>query len=85
MFVMVKSKLNIFGDLNYKKINFNCTTDTYTKPSIYECSKCRIIFSELIFKMDENEIEKNYQDVSDDKYISQIKFKNIILKNFVIK
>jgi len=64
-----------FGDLNYKKINFNCTTDTYTKPSIYECSKCKIIFSELIFKMDENEIEKNYQDVSDDKYISQIKFK----------
>ena len=34
-----------FGDLNYKKINFNCTTDTYTKPSIYECTKCKIIFS----------------------------------------
>ena len=45
-----------FGDLNYKKINFNCTTDTYTKPSIYECTKCKIIFSELIFKMDDNEI-----------------------------
>ncbi len=64
-----------FGNLNHKKINFNCTTDTYVKPSIYECTKCKIIFSELIFKMDENEIEKNYQDVADEKYISQIKFK----------
>ncbi len=64
-----------FGNLNHKKINFNCTTDTYVKPSIYECTKCKIIFSELIFKMDENEIEKSYQDVADEKYISQIKFK----------
>ena len=64
-----------FGELDHKKINFNCTTDSYEKPSIYECTKCKIIFSELIFKMDKKEIEKNYQDVADDKYISQIRFK----------
>tara|TARA_B100001057_G_scaffold495411_1_gene594381 strand:- start:4838 stop:5752 length:915 start_codon:yes stop_codon:yes gene_type:complete len=64
-----------FGDLDHNKINYNCTTDSYQKPSIYECTKCKIIFSELIFKMDKNEIEKNYQDVADDKYISQIRFK----------
>ena len=74
-----------FGDLNYKKINFNCTTDTYIKPSIYECTKCKIIFSELIFKMDENEIEKNYQDVADDKYISQIKFKKFYFEKLCNK
>ena len=63
------------GKLDYKKIDFSCTTDTYEKPSIYECTKCKIIFSELIFKMDKDQIEKTYQDISDDKYISQIKFK----------
>ena len=31
--------------------------------------------------MDNNEIEKNYQEVADDKYITQIKLKDIILKN----
>ena len=69
-------KIKYFSrDLDYKKINFSCTTDTYEKPSIYECTKCKIIFSELIFKMDKRQIEKTYQDIEDDKYISQIKFK----------
>ena len=47
-----------------QKINFNCTTDSYDKPSIYECTKCKVIFSELIFKMDQDQIEKNYQNVA---------------------
>ena len=69
-------KIKYFSrDLDYKKINFSCTTDTYEKPSIYECTKCKIIFSELIFKMDKRQIEKTYQDIEDEKYISQIKFK----------
>ena len=74
-----------FGDLDYTKINFNCTTDSYKKPSIYECTKCKIIFSELIFKMNKNEIEKNYKDVADDKYISQIKFKRYYFEKFFNK
>lgn len=74
-----------FGDINHEKINFNCTTDTYTKPSIYECNKCKIIFSELIFKMNETEIEKSYEDVADDKYISQIKFKKFYFEKLCNK
>ena len=74
-----------FGDLDHKKINFDCTTDSYEKPSIYECTKCKIIFSELIFKMDNNEIEKNYQEVADDKYISQIKFKRYYFEKLINK
>ncbi len=73
------------GNLDYKKINFNCTTDTYEKPSIYECAKCKIIFSELIFKMDKNQIEKTYQDITDDKYISQIKFKKYYFEKLLNK
>ncbi len=74
-----------FGNINHEKINFNCTTDTYTKPSIYECAKCKIIFSELIFKMNETEIEKSYEDVADDKYISQIKFKKFYFEKLCNK
>ena len=74
-----------FGDLDHKKINFNCTTDSYEKPSIYECTKCKIIFSELIFKMENNEIEKNYQEVADNKYISQIKFKRYYFEKLINK
>ena len=73
------------GNLNYKKINFSCTTDTYQKPSIYECTKCKIIFSELVFKMNKNQIEKTYQDIKDDKYISQIKFKKYYFEKLINK
>tara|TARA_B100000989_G_scaffold269050_1_gene224198 strand:- start:1902 stop:2810 length:909 start_codon:yes stop_codon:yes gene_type:complete len=79
-------KIKYFSEnLDYKKINFNCTTDSYEKPSIYECSKCKIIFSEFIFQIDKNQIEKNYQDVVDDKYISQIKFKKYYFEKFTNK
>ena len=73
------------GNFDYKKINFSCTTDTYDKPSIYECNKCKIIFSELIFKIDKNQIEKSYQDIADDKYISQIKFKKYYFEKLINK
>ena len=81
-----KIKMKYFSkNLDHKKINFNCTTDSYDKPSIYECTKCKIIFSELIFKMDQNQIEKSYQDVADNKYISQIKYKEYYFKKFTNK
>ena len=56
-----------------EKINFNCTTNTYDKPQINRCSKCKIIFSELIYKINEKDFESQYSDVVDNKYISQIK------------
>ncbi|ARJ47517.1 class I SAM-dependent methyltransferase [Candidatus Pelagibacter sp. RS39] len=81
-----KIKIKYFSkNLDYKKINFSCTTDSYEKPSIYECLKCKIIFSEFIFQVDKNQIEKNYQDVVDDKYISQIKFKKYYFEKFTNK
>ena len=81
-----KIKMKYFSkNLDHKKINFNCTTDSYDKPSIYECTKCKIIFSELIFKMDQNQIEKSYQDVADNKYISQIKYKEYYFKKLTNK
>ena len=46
-------------NLDYKKINFSCTTDSYEKPSIYECSKCKIIFSEFIFQINKNHQKMN--------------------------
>ena len=81
-----KIRIKYFSrNLNYKKINFSCTTDTYQKPSIYECTKCKIIFSELVFKMNKNQIEKTYQDIKDDKYISQIKFKKYYFEKLINK
>ena len=73
------------NNLKLENINFNCTTDTYVKPSVLECKKCKIIFSELVYKLNENQFEKNYQEVEDQKYISQIKYKKIYFENFCKK
>ena len=73
------------NNIKLENINFNCTTDTYIKPNILECKKCKIIFSELIYDLDENQFEKNYKDVEDQKYISQIKYKKIYFENFCKK
>ena len=82
-YVTVKSKLNIFLQiLITKRSTLVVQQIPMINPLYYECNKCKIIFSELIFKIDKNQIEKSYQDIADDKYISQIKFKNIILKNY---
>ena len=45
----------------------------------------KLFFSELIFKMDKNQIEKTYQDITDDKYISQIKFKKYYFEKLLNK
>ena len=60
------------NNLKLENINFNCTTDTYVKPSVLECKKCKIIFSELVYKLNENQFQKNYQEVEDRKYISAL-------------
>tara|TARA_B100000902_G_scaffold396151_1_gene456441 strand:+ start:824 stop:1735 length:912 start_codon:yes stop_codon:yes gene_type:complete len=70
---------------NIENINFSCTTNTYTKPTILKCNKCEILFSELIYKFEGNQIEKNYQEVEDTKYISQIKYKKTYFINFYNK
>lgn len=69
--ILYKSSRNT----DLEKINFNCTTNTYDKPQINRCSKCKIIFSELIYKINEKDFESQYSDVEDKKYISEIEFK----------
>ena len=73
------------NDLKLKNINFNCTTDSYTKPNILKCQNCNIIFSELIYELNESQFEKNYQEVKDLKYISQIKYKKVYFNKFCKK
>ena len=80
--ITVKYYSNISG---LDKINFNCTTDSYSKPTILQCKKCEIIFSEFIYKFNNNQILKNYEEVEDLKYISQIKYKKIYFENFCKK
>ena len=57
------------------KINFNCTTDTYEKPQVNICEKCNLMFSDFIYKFDDDNLEQKYSDVEDKKYISEIEFK----------
>ncbi len=75
-FILYKSK-----EKQTKNINFNCTTDTYFKPDILKCKKCKITYSDLIYNFKENELDKMYNDVIDEKYISQIKFKDKYFRN----
>tara|TARA_B100001123_G_C15343016_1_gene1035826 strand:+ start:1965 stop:2876 length:912 start_codon:yes stop_codon:yes gene_type:complete len=70
---------------NIDNINFACTTNTYTKPTVLMCKKCGILFSELIYKFGGNQFEKNYQEIEDTKYLSQIKYKRIYFENFCKK
>ena len=77
----IKIKYN-FESLNIKNINFNCTTNTYSKPKIFYCEKCEIMFSELIYNFDKKQIENRYENVEDQKYISQIKYKKFYFQKF---
>ena len=64
---MPKSKLQgrnryiiLFKFFNkHQKINFNCTTDTYFKPQLNICSKCDLIFSDLIYNFNNSSLEEN--------------------------
>lgn len=79
-FLLYQSK-----DTQLDNINFNCTTDTYFKPDIFKCEKCHIIYSGLINKMKNFEFENKYSDVIDQKYISQIKYKEKYFKSLLKK
>ena len=68
-----------------QKINFNCTTDTYFKPQLNICSKCDLIFSDLIHNFSNNSLEGKYSEVVDEKYITQIEYKNYYFKKMFSK
>ena len=74
-----------FKSLNIKNIDFNCTTNTYSKPKIFYCEKCKIMFSELIYNFDNKQIENCYEEVEDTTYMSQIEYKKFYFKKFFNK
>ena len=59
------------SDNKNNKIDFKCTSEIHSKPALYKCKKCSLIFSEHI----NSKFEEAYGDVEDKKYIQQIPFK----------
>ena len=47
--------------------------------------KCNLIFSDLIYEFDDNNLEQKYSDVEDKKYISEIEFKKKYFLNLYNK
>ena len=41
---------------NYDKIDFSCTSNTYFKPKLFKCKKCKLIFSEIAKNIFENKM-----------------------------
>ena len=54
-----------------KKIDLKCTSDVHEKPTLYKCTKCKLIFSEYVH----SKFEEGYSYVEDKKYIQQIPYK----------
>jgi len=54
-----------------KKIDLKCTSEVHTKPTLYKCTKCSLVFSEYVH----SKFEEGYSLVEDEKYIKQIPYK----------
>ena len=63
------------------KIDVKCTSEIHTKPTLYKCKKCNLIFSEYI----SSNLEAAYINVKDEKYIQQIPFKKKYFNLFFSK
>ena len=59
---------------NYVK-DVKCMSEIHSKPTLYKCEKCNLIFSEYI----NSNLEDAYSNVEDERYIQQIPYKE---KNF---
>ena len=77
----VKIKYKKKANIELNNLNFNFTNTNHSKPDLFECKSCGLIFSEFI-KVD---FSSKYQDVNDEKYISQIKYKKIYFENLFKK
>ena len=60
------------SNYNFDDVNFDCTTNSYSKPKIYKCEKCEIKFSELAAVLPNKKIENKYNNVVDNIYINEI-------------
>ena len=59
------------SDQKNNKIDVKCTSEIHSKPTLYKCKKCGLVFSEYI----NSSFEEAYTNVEDKKYIQQISFK----------
>ena len=59
------------SDQKNNKIDVKCTSEIHSKPTLYKCKKCGLVFSEYI----NSSFEEAYTNVEDKKYIQQIPFK----------
>ena len=71
-FVLYRS--NHKKNKNYVK-DVKCMSEIHSKPTLYKCEKCNLIFSEYI----NSNLEDAYSNVEDERYIQQIPYKK---KNF---
>ena len=60
------------SNYNFNDVNFDCTTNSYSKPKIYRCNKCELKFSELAAALPNKKIEDKYNNVVDNIYIDEI-------------
>ena len=60
------------SNYNFDDVNFDCTTNSYSKPKIYKCEKCELKFSELAVVLSNKKIENKYNNVVDNIYIDEI-------------
>ena len=63
------------SNYDYNDIDFNCTTNSYIKPKIYICEKCKLKFSEFAININKRNIENKYCNVVDSAYINEISYK----------
>ena len=59
------------SNYNFDDVNFDCTTNSYSKPKIYKCNKCELKFSELA-ALPNKKVEDKYNNVVDNIYIDEI-------------
>ena len=69
------------SDQKNNKIDVKCTSEIHSKPTLYKCKKCGLVFSEYA----NSSFEEAYTNVEDKKYIQQIPFKKNILIFFSVK
>jgi len=68
----VKLLYDYGSNYDFNNVNFDCTTDSYSKPKIYKCEKCELKFSELALSLSFNDIENKYNKVEDSIYVNEI-------------
>ncbi len=68
----VKLLYSYGSNYDFGQVSFDCTTNSYSKPKIYQCEKCELKFSELAEDLPNKDVEDKYNNVEDNIYIKEI-------------